>query len=81
LIALRAGALTGRASRALALPLAAMILMGIDVADSLVLGRSSSTSSTALAAIAMAAVLILLVLYQQTLARQDGLLKAALGKV
>ena len=81
LIALLAVALTGRASRALALPLAAMILMGIDVADSVVLGRTSSISSTAGAAVAMAALLILLVLYQQTLARQDGLLKAALGKV
>lgn len=80
LIGLLAVALTGRFTRALMLPLAAAILMGIDVAASALLGRATSISPTAAAAVGAAALLILLALYHQTLARQDGLLKAVLGK-
>lgn len=80
LIALLAVAWTGRATRALTLPLAAAILMGIDVAASALIGRATSISLAAGAALGGAALLILLALYHQTLARQDGLLKAVLGK-
>jgi lipopolysaccharide export system permease protein len=81
LIALLAVALTRRASRAFTLPLAALILMGIDVANSALLGRATSISLATGVAAAVAALLVLLALYHQALARQDGLLKAVLGKV
>lgn len=70
-----------RASRAFTLPLAALILMGIDVANSALLGRATSISPATGVAAAVAALLVLLALYHQVLARQDGLLKAVLGKV